>query len=125
MDLTFSETETAFRDELRGWLAENPPSAEPSEGGEDASYAWRRDWQRTLYDAGGAAPGERPRAAAGRPDADGLGDRRAEGPLPRPDPLRRGDLVPGLLRARRRLGPRGAQDAGRQGRRRLGRDGSE
>src|SRR5215203_5601585 len=57
MDLTFSETETAFRDELRGWLAENPPPAEPSEGGEDASYAWRRDWQRTLYDAGWAAPG--------------------------------------------------------------------
>src|SRR5215204_3410926 len=57
MDLTFSEAETAFRDELRGWLAENPPPPEPSEGGEDASYAWRRDWQRTLYDAGWAAPG--------------------------------------------------------------------
>src|SRR5918994_7298748 len=49
MDLTFSDTETAFRDELRGWLAENPPPPEPSEGGEDASYAWRRDWQRTIY----------------------------------------------------------------------------
>src|SRR5918999_2558248 len=57
MDLTFSEKETAFRDELRGWLAENPPSPEPTEGGEDANYAWRRDWQRTLYDAGWAAPG--------------------------------------------------------------------
>src|SRR5919107_3500536 len=57
MDLTFSEKETAFRDELRGWLAENPPSPEPTEGGEDAHYAWRRDWQRTLYDAGWAAPG--------------------------------------------------------------------
>src|SRR3954462_10983765 len=57
MDLTFSETETAFRDELRGWLAENPPPPEPTGGGEDASYAWRRDWQRTLYDAGWAAPG--------------------------------------------------------------------
>src|SRR4051794_25283188 len=57
MDLTFSEKETAFRDELRGWLAENPPPPEPAEGGEDASYAWRRDWQRTLYDAGWAAPG--------------------------------------------------------------------
>src|SRR5215217_2068899 len=57
MDLTFSEKETAFRDELRGWLAENPPSPEPTGGGEDASYAWRRDWQRTLYDAGWAAPG--------------------------------------------------------------------
>jgi alkylation response protein AidB-like acyl-CoA dehydrogenase len=57
MDLTFSEKETAFRDELRGWLAENPPSPEPTDGGEDAHYAWRRDWQRTLYDAGWAAPG--------------------------------------------------------------------
>src|SRR5215213_203808 len=56
MDLTFSETEIAFRDELRGWLAENPPPPEPAEGGEDASYAWRREWQRTLYDAGWAAP---------------------------------------------------------------------
>src|SRR5918993_3750935 len=57
MDLTFSEKETAFRDELRGWLAENPPPPEPTEGGEDEHYAWRRDWQRTLYDAGWAAPG--------------------------------------------------------------------
>ncbi|MGA9314837.1 MAG: acyl-CoA dehydrogenase family protein [Solirubrobacteraceae bacterium] len=56
MDLTFSERERAFRDELRGWLAENPPDPQPSEGGEDAHYAWRRDWQRRLYDAGWAAP---------------------------------------------------------------------
>jgi alkylation response protein AidB-like acyl-CoA dehydrogenase len=56
VDLTFSERERAFRDELRGWLAENPPAPQPSEGGEDAHYAWRRDWQRRLYDAGWAAP---------------------------------------------------------------------
>src|SRR3954451_5905543 len=56
MDLTFSDKEIAFRDELRGWLAENPRPPEPTEGGEDANYAWRRDWQRTLYDAGWAAP---------------------------------------------------------------------
>jgi alkylation response protein AidB-like acyl-CoA dehydrogenase len=56
VDLTFSERERAFRDELRRWLAENPPASEPSEGGEDAHYAWRRDWQRRLYDAGWAAP---------------------------------------------------------------------
>ncbi|HEY5261255.1 MAG TPA: acyl-CoA dehydrogenase family protein [Solirubrobacteraceae bacterium] len=56
MDLTFSERETAFREKLRGWLAENRPAEEPSEGGEDAHYAWRRDWQRRLYDAGWAAP---------------------------------------------------------------------
>ena len=56
MDLTFNERETAFREELRAWLAENRPAAEPSDGGEDAHYAWRRDWQRRLYDAGWAAP---------------------------------------------------------------------
>src|ERR1700722_18816011 len=56
MDLTFSEQETAFRDELRGWLAANKPDAPPSDGGEDAHYKWRRDWQRRLYDAGWAAP---------------------------------------------------------------------
>jgi alkylation response protein AidB-like acyl-CoA dehydrogenase len=56
MDLTFSEQETAFRDELRGWLAENQPGPEPTESGDDAHYAYRRDWQRKLYDAGWAAP---------------------------------------------------------------------
>ena len=35
MDLTFSEQETAFRDELRGWLAENQPDPKPTEAGED------------------------------------------------------------------------------------------
>jgi alkylation response protein AidB-like acyl-CoA dehydrogenase len=56
MDLTFNDRETAFREELRAWLADNRPAAEPSEGGEDAHYGWRRDWQRRLYDAGWAAP---------------------------------------------------------------------
>ncbi len=56
MDLTFNERERAFREELRGWLAANPPAPEPEGGGEDAHYAWRRDWQRRLYDAGWAAP---------------------------------------------------------------------
>jgi alkylation response protein AidB-like acyl-CoA dehydrogenase len=56
MDLTFNERESAFRDQLRAWLADNRPATEPSEGGEDAHYAWRRDWQRRLYDAGWAAP---------------------------------------------------------------------
>ena len=45
MDLTFSEQETAFRDELRAWLAANEPGEAPH-GDEDAHYAWRRDWQR-------------------------------------------------------------------------------
>ena len=57
MDLTFSANEIAFRDELRAWLAANSPSAEPAHGaGDDALYAWRREWQRQLYDGGWAAP---------------------------------------------------------------------
>ena len=55
MDLTFSESETAFRDELRRWLTDNPPPPRPA-GGEDEIYAWRREWQRSLYDGGWAAP---------------------------------------------------------------------
>jgi alkylation response protein AidB-like acyl-CoA dehydrogenase len=54
VDLTFSQSEIAFREELRGWLAENHPGAEP-EGGEDERYAWRRDFQRRLAEGGWAA----------------------------------------------------------------------
>ena len=53
MDLTFTDEQLAFRDELREWLANNPPGDRP-EGGEDAEYAWLRDWQRRLNDGGWA-----------------------------------------------------------------------
>src|SRR4051812_21987120 len=56
MDLTFPEPEPAFRDELRRGLADTPPAPKPEDSGEEASYAWRRDWQRRLYDGGWAAP---------------------------------------------------------------------
>ncbi|MGH2864966.1 MAG: acyl-CoA dehydrogenase family protein [Solirubrobacteraceae bacterium] len=57
MDLTFSPQETAFRDELRAWLAENQPGEQPSaDAGDDARFEFRRRWQRRLYDAGWAAP---------------------------------------------------------------------
>src|SRR3954452_20187136 len=56
MDLTFNERELAFRDELRQWLADNNPGSAPDDGGDDAQYNWRRQWQRKLYDAGWAAP---------------------------------------------------------------------
>ncbi|HEX3509951.1 MAG TPA: acyl-CoA dehydrogenase family protein [Solirubrobacteraceae bacterium] len=56
MDLTFTPEQTAFRDELRAWLAENPPAERPTDGSEAEEFAWRRDWQRRLYDAGWAAP---------------------------------------------------------------------
>jgi alkylation response protein AidB-like acyl-CoA dehydrogenase len=52
MDLTFSETEAAFRDELRAWFDTNDPGPEPS--GDDSNYAWRRDWQRRLAEGGWA-----------------------------------------------------------------------
>ena len=67
-----------------------------------------------------AASRERPRPPARRPDDHDLGHARAAGAPPRPDPHRRGGLVPGLQRARRRLRPRRAEDARRQGRRRAG-----
>ncbi len=54
MDLTFTDAETEFRDELRAWLADNEPGEPPAEG-EDGSYEWRRDFQRRLADGGWAA----------------------------------------------------------------------
>ncbi len=55
MDLTFSERETAFRDELRAWFEANDPGPEPRDA-DDEHYAWRRDFQRRLYEGGWAAP---------------------------------------------------------------------
>jgi alkylation response protein AidB-like acyl-CoA dehydrogenase len=54
VDLTFTDAETEFRDELRAWLADNEPGEAPAEG-EDASYEWRRNFQRRLADGGWAA----------------------------------------------------------------------
>jgi alkylation response protein AidB-like acyl-CoA dehydrogenase len=54
MDLTFSEPERAFRDEVRAWLEDHHPGAEP-DGDGDAHYAWRRDFQRRLAEDGWAA----------------------------------------------------------------------
>ncbi|MEI2701781.1 MAG: acyl-CoA dehydrogenase family protein [Baekduia sp.] len=50
MDLTFSDRETAFRDDLRAWLAANHPGDEPD--GEDERLVWRRDWQRRMAEDG-------------------------------------------------------------------------
>src|SRR5246127_2225589 len=54
MDLTFSEPELAFRDELRAWFADYDPGPEP-QGDEEAHYTWRRDFQRALAGGGWAA----------------------------------------------------------------------
>ena len=54
MDLTFTEPETAFRDELRTWLSENHPGPAP-EIEDESAYEWRRDFQRRLANGGWAA----------------------------------------------------------------------
>ena len=65
----------------------------------------------------GAAAHERDRARHGRADDHGARDGGAEAALPAEDAHGRGDLVPGLLRAGRRLRPRGRAHADRgQGR---------
>ena len=151
MDLTFNERETAFRDELRAWFADNAPGDEPDDdedattpggatgsAGSPTAAGPRVHWPRE-YGGRGATLTESAiffeelgRAGAPLP-ANVLGlllagptimiwgtDEQKERYLDA-DPHRRRDLVPGLLRARRRLGPRRAQDARGQGRRRLGR----
>jgi alkylation response protein AidB-like acyl-CoA dehydrogenase len=52
MDLTLSDTERAFRDELRGWIEHNHPGPAPE--GDDAGFQFRRDWQRKLNERGWA-----------------------------------------------------------------------
>jgi alkylation response protein AidB-like acyl-CoA dehydrogenase len=54
MDLTFTDNETAFRDELRAWLADNPAGSPPADS-DSEGYEWRRQWQRRLADGGWAA----------------------------------------------------------------------
>ncbi|MEA2159290.1 MAG: hypothetical protein QOD66_1670 [Solirubrobacteraceae bacterium] len=63
MDLTFNDTELAFRDELRAWLRDNVAGDAPE--GEDDHYTWRRDFQRRLA-AGGWAAVHWPREYGGR-----------------------------------------------------------
>ncbi|MHB8693151.1 MAG: acyl-CoA dehydrogenase family protein [Solirubrobacteraceae bacterium] len=54
MDLTLSPSETAFRDEFRGWLDDNwnPATREPA--GDEAAFEFRRAWQRRLNEDGWA-----------------------------------------------------------------------
>ena len=51
MDLRFSPEDEQYRLKLRTWLEANlPTEAPPSD--QDADFAFRRDWQRKLYDGG-------------------------------------------------------------------------
>ena len=52
MDLTLSPQEEAFRDELRSWLEANHPGPEPE--GDEAAFAFRKSWQKRVYEAGWA-----------------------------------------------------------------------
>jgi alkylation response protein AidB-like acyl-CoA dehydrogenase len=52
VDLTLSKAEQAFRDELRTWLEENNPGAEPPS--DETAFEFRRAWQRRLHEAGWA-----------------------------------------------------------------------
>jgi alkylation response protein AidB-like acyl-CoA dehydrogenase len=53
MDLTLSQDELLFRDELRAWIEANPPGPEPT-GDREAHFAWRRRWQSRLHEGGWA-----------------------------------------------------------------------
>ena len=75
-------------------------------GGGGAPYSAPGDPARGARQGAGPGPHQRDRARHGRPDDHRPRQRRAEDALPVEDPLRRGDLVPGLLGARRRLRPR-------------------
>ncbi len=52
MDLTLTQEEQSFQDEVRAWLVENHPGPEPD--GEEAKFEFRRAWQRELHEAGWA-----------------------------------------------------------------------
>jgi alkylation response protein AidB-like acyl-CoA dehydrogenase len=53
MDFELSDSERAFRDEVRAWLKANAPRDSSEDGGDMRSFIEsRRAWQRKLYDAG-------------------------------------------------------------------------
>jgi alkylation response protein AidB-like acyl-CoA dehydrogenase len=54
VDLTLSPSEEAFRDELRSWLEANHPGEAPDELDDQRAFAFRREWQRKLHEAGWA-----------------------------------------------------------------------
>jgi alkylation response protein AidB-like acyl-CoA dehydrogenase len=52
MDLTLTDQEQAFRDEVRSWLEENHPGEPPA--GDEAGFQFSKDWQRKMHEAGWA-----------------------------------------------------------------------
>jgi alkylation response protein AidB-like acyl-CoA dehydrogenase len=53
VDLTLTKSEAEFQAEVRKWLEENHPGPSP-EGDDDAEFAFRREWQRKMHEAGWA-----------------------------------------------------------------------
>jgi alkylation response protein AidB-like acyl-CoA dehydrogenase len=53
MDLSLTDSEAAFRDEVRAWLEENSPGAAP-QGDDEAEFEFRRAWQLKMHEAGWA-----------------------------------------------------------------------
>ena len=51
MDIRFSPDDEQYRQKLRTWLEANRPQ-DPSPLDQDAAFAYRRKWQRELYDGG-------------------------------------------------------------------------
>ncbi|HSI81454.1 MAG TPA: acyl-CoA dehydrogenase family protein [Solirubrobacterales bacterium] len=64
MDLSLTEQERAFRDEVREWLELNHPGPAPG-GGDAAQFEFEREWQRKLH-AGGWAGVSWPKEYGGR-----------------------------------------------------------
>ena len=52
MDLTFSDSEEAFRAEVRDWLRANIPDPRLPSAGTREGFEAHRAWERALYDAG-------------------------------------------------------------------------
>jgi alkylation response protein AidB-like acyl-CoA dehydrogenase len=55
MDLTFTETEEAFRQEARAWLEANVPKSPMPSGDTREGFAQHLEWERRLHAAGWAA----------------------------------------------------------------------
>jgi alkylation response protein AidB-like acyl-CoA dehydrogenase len=55
MDLTFTETEQAFRHEARAWLTANVPKSPMLSGDTRQGFAQHLEWERQLHAAGWAA----------------------------------------------------------------------
>ena len=146
MDFGDSPEEAGFRLRLRAWLEEHDPGL-PTSSTDDAYWAGQAAWHRSLYDGGffgitwpeeiggQGLPAvydvivDEELAAAGAPPRPSLGylvegilehgSDDVQAPLPARHRQRAGSVVPGLQRARRRVGPGLVAHPRRPGRRRV------